>query len=117
MVVSDSVTGNVTLRLRDVLSRVSGVGDVMIFPPSDYSMRIWLDPRKLKSRELTTEVPERPASQYVASEQEAELRASRDDVLAASRSRHNPLLEHQWLRRPVRSLVLTWWLAALHPRR
>jgi len=44
-----------TLRLRDVLSRIDGVGDVMIFPPSDYSMRIWLDPPKLKSRDLTTE--------------------------------------------------------------
>jgi len=44
-----------TLRLRDRLSRIRGVGDVMIFPPSDYSMRIWLDPRQLKSRNLTTQ--------------------------------------------------------------
>ena len=44
-----------TLRLRDTLSRIPGVGDVTIFPPSDYSMRIWLDPRQLKSRDLTTE--------------------------------------------------------------
>jgi HAE1 family hydrophobic/amphiphilic exporter-1 len=44
-----------TLRLRDVLSRIDGVGDVSIFPASDYSMRIWLDPPKLKSRNLTTE--------------------------------------------------------------
>ena len=44
-----------TLRLRDTLSRISGVGDVQIFPSSDYSMRIWLDPRQLKSRNLTTE--------------------------------------------------------------
>jgi len=44
-----------TLRLRDVLSRIDGVGDVTVFPQSDYSMRIWLDPPKLKSRDLTTE--------------------------------------------------------------
>ena len=44
-----------TLRLRDVLSRIRGVGEVMIFPASDYAMRVWLDPRKLKSRSLTTE--------------------------------------------------------------
>jgi HAE1 family hydrophobic/amphiphilic exporter-1 len=44
-----------TLRLRDVLSRIDGVGDVTVFPQSDYSMRIWLNPPKLKSRDLTTE--------------------------------------------------------------
>ena len=44
-----------TLRLRDRLSRIRGVGDVFIFPPSDYSMRIWLDPHQLKSRNLTTQ--------------------------------------------------------------
>ena len=43
-----------TLRLRDTLSRIPGVGDVAIFPASDYSMRIWLDPNQLKSRGLTT---------------------------------------------------------------
>jgi HAE1 family hydrophobic/amphiphilic exporter-1 len=44
-----------TLRLRDLLSRINGVGEVMIFPQSDYSMRIWLNPRHLRSRNLTTE--------------------------------------------------------------
>ncbi len=44
-----------TLRLKDTLSRIPGVGDVGIFPSSDYSMRIWLDPRQLKSRNLTTD--------------------------------------------------------------
>ena len=27
----------------------------MIFPPSDYSMRIWLDPPQMKSRRITTQ--------------------------------------------------------------
>ncbi len=44
-----------TLRLRDTLTRINGVGEVAIFPQSDYSMRIWLDPRQLKSRDLNTE--------------------------------------------------------------
>ena len=43
-----------TLRIRDTLSRIPGVGDVNIYPESDYSMRIWLDPTLLKSRSLTT---------------------------------------------------------------
>ena len=44
-----------TLRIRDALSRVPGVGEVSIFPQSDYSMRIWLDPHQLKSRRITTQ--------------------------------------------------------------
>jgi len=43
-----------TLRIRDTLSRIPGVGDVVIFPASDYSMRIWLDPHKLRSLDMTT---------------------------------------------------------------
>jgi HAE1 family hydrophobic/amphiphilic exporter-1 len=42
-----------TLRLRDELSRIRGVGDAKIFG-FDYSMRVWLDPEKLESRQLTT---------------------------------------------------------------
>src|SRR5436190_5876875 len=33
-----------TLRLRDELSRVGGVGDVRVTGGSEYSMRVWLDP-------------------------------------------------------------------------
>jgi len=44
----------VTLNIRDTLSRIPGVGDVEIYPESDYSMRIWLDPNQLKARNLTT---------------------------------------------------------------
>ncbi len=43
-----------TLRIRDELARLEGVGDVFTFGTGDYSMRIWLDPEKLKSRNLTT---------------------------------------------------------------
>ncbi|MDH3792773.1 MAG: efflux RND transporter permease subunit, partial [Rhodospirillales bacterium] len=44
-----------TLYIKDVLSRIPGVGEVVIFPESDYSMRIWLDPQQLKSRSITTQ--------------------------------------------------------------
>ncbi|MEO6810182.1 MAG: multidrug efflux RND transporter permease subunit, partial [Isosphaeraceae bacterium] len=44
-----------TLRVKDVLSRVPGVGDINVFGSSNYGMRIWMDPEKLKARNLTTE--------------------------------------------------------------
>ena len=42
-----------TLRLLDEIKRIPGVGDVNVFGGSDYSMRIWIDPNKLKARSLT----------------------------------------------------------------
>jgi HAE1 family hydrophobic/amphiphilic exporter-1 len=44
-----------TLRVRDALARVKGVGDVTVFGASNYSMRVWLDPERLKARGLTTQ--------------------------------------------------------------
>ncbi len=46
---------NYALKVKDELSRINGVGSVRVFGAGDYSMRIWLDPLKLKSRNLTTE--------------------------------------------------------------
>ena len=43
------------LRMRDELSRVPGVGGVTIFGGNNYSMRVWLNPEKLKARNLTTQ--------------------------------------------------------------
>ena len=43
-----------TLFVLDPLSRAPGVGDVAIFGARDFSMRVWLDPGKLESRNLTT---------------------------------------------------------------
>ncbi|QHG91616.1 multidrug efflux RND transporter permease subunit [Sulfurimonas sp. CVO] len=37
----------------DSLKRVKGIGDVVIFGAKDYSMRIWIDPLKLKKYSLT----------------------------------------------------------------
>src|SRR5437588_5748845 len=42
-----------TIHILDELLRVKGVGDVTQFGQCSYSMRIWLDPDKLTSRNLT----------------------------------------------------------------
>ncbi len=41
-----------TMRIKDQLARIPGVGDVQILGARDFSMRIWLDPDKLASRGL-----------------------------------------------------------------
>lgn len=41
------------LQLRDVISRIDGVGNVQLFGASEYSMRIWLDIERLAGLELT----------------------------------------------------------------
>jgi hydrophobic/amphiphilic exporter-1 (mainly G- bacteria), HAE1 family len=42
-----------TIRLKDELARLPGVGNVNVFGAGQYSMRIWLDPEKLQARGLT----------------------------------------------------------------
>jgi multidrug efflux pump len=42
-----------TLQIRDVLARLPGMGDVRLFGSGDYSMRVWLDPERIASRNLT----------------------------------------------------------------
>src|SRR5262245_49487392 len=44
-----------TIQLLDPLARVEGVGDVFTFGGQDYSMRIWLDPDKLASRNISAD--------------------------------------------------------------
>jgi multidrug efflux pump len=41
-----------TINLQDVIARQKGVGDVFSFGGQDYSMRVWLDPDKMQSRNL-----------------------------------------------------------------
>ena len=41
-----------TISIRDELSRLPGVGNVNIFGAGQYSMRVWLDPNRLKARSL-----------------------------------------------------------------
>jgi HAE1 family hydrophobic/amphiphilic exporter-1 len=40
-------------RVRDVLLRLDGIGDVQIFGEREYALRIWLDPEKLASFGMT----------------------------------------------------------------
>ncbi len=42
-----------TIQLKDELSRLPGVGDITYVGQRDYSMRLWLDPRKMSYRNLT----------------------------------------------------------------
>jgi len=44
-----------TIRLKDELARLPGVGNVAIFGAGQYSIRVWLDPEKLKARGLTAQ--------------------------------------------------------------
>ncbi|AMB84907.1 transporter [Pseudomonas agarici] len=41
------------LNIKDELTRLNGVGDVQLFGMGDYSLRVWLDPNKTASRNLT----------------------------------------------------------------
>jgi HAE1 family hydrophobic/amphiphilic exporter-1 len=45
----------VALRVKDEVARVPGVGEVQAFGAGDYSMRIWLDPEKMKARGLVAD--------------------------------------------------------------
>ncbi|HBJ36447.1 MAG TPA: hydrophobe/amphiphile efflux-1 family RND transporter [Planctomycetaceae bacterium] len=51
----DLFLSNYALTIKDQLSRLDGVGEVQVFGAGDYSMRVWLDPRLLKLRNLTTQ--------------------------------------------------------------
>ncbi len=41
------------IQIVDVLKRVEGVGGVTVFGEKNFSMRVWLDPEKLKARSMT----------------------------------------------------------------
>ncbi|UEM21054.1 multidrug efflux RND transporter permease subunit [Skermanella mucosa] len=47
------ISNYATLQVKDVLARLDGVGDVQVFGARDYAMRIWLDPDRIASRNLT----------------------------------------------------------------
>jgi hydrophobic/amphiphilic exporter-1 (mainly G- bacteria), HAE1 family len=42
-----------TIRLKDEIARLPGVGNVTDFGAGQYAMRFWLDPDKLRARSLT----------------------------------------------------------------
>lgn len=45
----------VSLKSSTEIARVPGVGDVLVYGVSDYSMRLWLDPDKLSARGLSAD--------------------------------------------------------------
>lgn len=44
----------INVYIKEELKRINGVGDVALYGAKDFGMRIWLDPNKLKIRNLTT---------------------------------------------------------------
>jgi len=49
------LTNYVTINMKDTLSRIPGVGNIVLYPNKDYSMRVWLDADKLRARDLTVD--------------------------------------------------------------
>jgi len=58
-----------TLKVKDELARLPGVGQIQIFGSGEYAMRIWLDPNKVAARGLT-------ASDVVTAMQEQNVQVS-----------------------------------------
>jgi HAE1 family hydrophobic/amphiphilic exporter-1 len=48
------IANYLTINVFDELRRIRGVGDAKVFPAKDYGIRLWLDPERLKARDLTT---------------------------------------------------------------
>jgi HAE1 family hydrophobic/amphiphilic exporter-1 len=47
------ISNYATINIKDVLTRVDGVGDTIVFGARDYAMRVWLDPARVQARGLT----------------------------------------------------------------
>jgi hydrophobe/amphiphile efflux-1 (HAE1) family protein len=67
------ISNYATLYVKDVLARIDGIGNVLIFGARDYSMRVWLDPAKVASRGLT-------AGQIVQALQAANLQVAAGSI-------------------------------------
>jgi HAE1 family hydrophobic/amphiphilic exporter-1 len=69
-----------TLRIKDVLARIDGVGNLTIFGARDYSMRVWLDPDRA-----------------------GELGIDADDVVAALRAQNIQVASGTLNQQPIKS--------------
>src|SRR5260370_5572477 len=49
------ISNYATINIKDVITRIDGVGDTLVFGARDYSMRVWLDPAKTQARGLTAD--------------------------------------------------------------
>ncbi len=47
------ISNYANLQIKDVLTRVDGVGSITVFGARDYAMQVWLDPNRLQSLNLT----------------------------------------------------------------
>ena len=47
------ISNYATINIKDVITRIDGVGDTIVFGARDYSMRVWLDPAKVQAHKLT----------------------------------------------------------------
>jgi hydrophobe/amphiphile efflux-1 (HAE1) family protein len=47
------ITNYANIQIKDVLTRLDGVGSITVFGARDYAMQVWLDPDKLQSLNLT----------------------------------------------------------------
>ena len=47
------ISNYASIRVRDQLLRLDGVGDIQLFGAREYSLRVWLDPNQLAAYELT----------------------------------------------------------------
>src|SRR5882724_2867839 len=47
------ISNYANIQIKDVLTRVDGVGSITVFGVRDYAMQIWLDPTRLQSLNLT----------------------------------------------------------------
>ena len=60
------VSNYANIQIKDVLTRVDGVGSITVFGSRDYAMQIWIDPDRLQSLNLTaTDVTQALAAQNV----------------------------------------------------
>ncbi|MEM1262054.1 MAG: multidrug efflux RND transporter permease subunit [Pseudomonadota bacterium] len=50
---ADYLSNYAELKVMDELARIPGLGQAIIFGAGEYAMRIWLDPEKVASRDLT----------------------------------------------------------------
>jgi hydrophobe/amphiphile efflux-1 (HAE1) family protein len=49
------ISNYATINIKDVITRIDGVGDTIVFGARDYSMRVWLDPAQVQARGLTVD--------------------------------------------------------------
>ncbi|BAT59667.1 efflux pump membrane transporter BepE [Variibacter gotjawalensis] len=60
------LTNYVNVNMKDQLTRIPGVGNVLIFGQRDFAMQIWLDPTRLQSLNMTaTDVTQALAGQNI----------------------------------------------------